>query len=132
MFLWRRKNSKKKKKSRTMFNLPDTNYFFPILKLICQTTCLMRIFQKTINQNYIIIFKNFFTLIKNRFVVFYMMNTRTREEIGPRERRGVSVSLIVFITKKKVKSMRLKKIVRTLSARNQRGKKIKVCLKLSM
>ena len=48
-------------------------------------------------------------LIKNRLAVFYLMNMRTREEIGTRERHGVSLSRIAFVIRKKLKWMRLQK-----------------------
>ena len=73
---------------------------------ICQITIIFSDFESDLsknmfNENFLkdyqsklyITFKNFLTLIKNRFAVFYMMNTRIREEIGTQERHGVSLSL---------------------------------------
>ena len=52
-----------------------------------------------------------------------MMNTRTREEIGPREGRGMSLSDSMRCQKKIKMNQIKKKIVGTISARNQGRKK---------
>ena len=54
-----------------------------------------------------------------------MMNTRTREEIGPREGRGMSLSDSMRCQKEIKMNQIKKKIVGTISARNQGGKKKK-------
>ena len=72
-------------------------------------SCLLKTFWKIIIQNYIITFKNYFTLIKDLCAIFYTMNLSTRDGTGTLAKLGAFILRKVYITRKKLKWMRSKK-----------------------